>query len=92
MSQMFDVMETKVSELKTVNDSVLELITRLVAGIQGALTLQEAQKIVAEVDVEKQRLADAVTANTLLVCINPHEIKGVSLIWYSLFCCYGISI
>jgi hypothetical protein len=64
MSQAFDLMEAKVAELKTVNDSVLVLITTLVANVQGAATLEEAQKIVAEIDVEKQRIADAVTANT----------------------------
>jgi hypothetical protein len=64
MSEAFDLMEAKVAELKTVDDSVLALITQLVAGVQGAATLEEAQQIVAEIDVEKQRLADAVIANT----------------------------
>jgi len=64
MSAAFDLMEAKIAELKTVDDSVLALVTKLVEAVQGAATLEEAQQIVAEIDVEKQRLADAVIANT----------------------------
>jgi hypothetical protein len=64
MSAAFDLMEQKISELKTVDDSVLALITKLVEAVQGAATLEEAKQIVAEIDAEKTRLAEAVTANT----------------------------
>jgi hypothetical protein len=64
MSAAFDLMESKIIELKTVNDSVLALITQLVANVAGATTLAEVQQIVAELDAEKTRLVAAVTANT----------------------------
>jgi hypothetical protein len=64
MSAAFDLMEAKIQELKTVDDSVLALVTQLVAAVQGAATLEEAQQIVGEIDVEKTRLAAAVQANT----------------------------
>jgi hypothetical protein len=64
MSAAFDLMEAKVAELKTVDDSVLALITKLVEAVQGAATLAEAQQIVAEIDAEKEKLAAAVQANT----------------------------
>lgn len=64
MSAAFDLMESKVAELKTVNESVLALIAQLVTNLSGATTMAEVQQIVAEIDAEKTKLADAVTANT----------------------------
>jgi hypothetical protein len=64
MSVAFDLMLAKVNELKEVDTSILALIDTLVANIQNAATLEEAQQIVAEIEGEKQKLAAAVLANT----------------------------
>ena len=59
MTEGFDLLHQKLQDLDTVEQKVLALITDLNARIQSAITLEEAQQIAAEIDVEKQKLVDA---------------------------------
>ena len=62
---LLDDVVTKVTELDTVEDSVVALLTDIKAKRDAAGTDQtKLAALSAEIDRQKQKLADAVTANT----------------------------
>jgi len=63
MSLGFDVISAEVEATKGVVASVLVLIDKLVAGVQDAVTLEQAQTFATEFATERQKLADKVAAN-----------------------------
>jgi len=60
MTEGMALLQAKLAEVKTVNDSILALITDLNGKVQNATTLEEVQTFVAEMEVEKQRLLDKI--------------------------------
>jgi hypothetical protein len=63
MSAAMDLLMAEITDVRGVVDSTLLLIQKLVDKINGAATLEEVQAFVAELEVEEQKLADAVAAN-----------------------------
>lgn len=62
---LLDDVVTKVSELGTVEDSVVTLLTDIKAKLDAAGTDQtKLAALSAAIDAQKQKLSDAVTANT----------------------------
>ena len=59
-----DLLVSEVAGLTTVVESAIALINGFLAQIKNAATLAEVQAVVAEIETEKQKLADAVAANT----------------------------
>ena len=60
-----DLLVSEVAGLTTVVESAIALINGFLAQIKDAATLAEVQAVVAEIETEKQKLADAVAANTV---------------------------
>jgi hypothetical protein len=65
MGAAIDLLKGEVAELTTVVESAIALIQGFADRIKDAATLEEVQAVVAEIEAEKQSLADAVTANTV---------------------------
>jgi hypothetical protein len=63
MSQAMDLLTQEITDVRGVVDSTLALIQKLVDKVNNAATLEEVQQFVAELEVEEQKLADAVAAN-----------------------------
>jgi hypothetical protein len=63
MSAAMDLLMAEITDVRGVVDSTLLLIQKLVDKINSAATLEEVQAFVAELEVEEQKLADAVAAN-----------------------------
>lgn len=64
MSAANDLLVDEVAALKSVVESAVTLISGLVDQFKNAATMEEVQAIVAEIEVQKQFLADAVAAGT----------------------------
>jgi hypothetical protein len=63
MSQAMDLLTQEITDVRGVVDSTLALIQKLIDTINNAATLEEVQQFVTELEVEEQKLADAVAAN-----------------------------
>ena len=67
MATVVDVLN-KISELDTVEDSVLALVTSISQQLKDAKASNDPaalDQIISALDAEKQKLADAVSANTV---------------------------
>jgi signal recognition particle GTPase len=64
MSAALDDLRAEVTEMDSVVQSVLALITGLVDQLKNATTDAEIQEVITSLEAEKNLLADAVAANT----------------------------
>lgn len=63
MSQQYDVIKAKLIELQSVNDLVIVKLQDLKDKVTNATTLEEAQALVNDIELERTRLQD--TLNTI---------------------------
>lgn len=61
MSQQYDIIKAKLTELQAVNDQVIVKLADLKDKVNNATSLEEVQGLVADIDLEKTRLQDALT-------------------------------
>jgi hypothetical protein len=64
MGAAIDLLKDEVASLTTVVESAIALIQGLVDRVKDAATLEEVQVVVAEIEAEKQALANKVAENT----------------------------
>ena len=65
MSAANDLLVAEVAGLKTVVGSAIALISGLVDQFKNAATMEEVEAAIADIEVQKQALADAVAAGTV---------------------------